>query len=56
MLRPVSDPRAVMERLTDAQNAHDLEALLAGFAADYHSEQPLFPSRTFRGVDQVRAN
>jgi ketosteroid isomerase-like protein len=45
-----------MERLTAAQNAHDLDALLACFDAEYFSEQPLFPARTFRGIDQVRAN
>jgi ketosteroid isomerase-like protein len=45
-----------MDRLTAAQNAHDLEAMLACFHADYRSEQPLFPSRTFQGVDQVRTN
>jgi ketosteroid isomerase-like protein len=52
----VPDARAVIEGLTAAQNAHDLEAMLAFFAADYRSEQPLFPSRTFQGVGQVRAN
>jgi len=45
-----------MERLTAAQNAHDVDAMLACFDADYFSEQPLFPARTFRGIDQVRAN
>jgi ketosteroid isomerase-like protein len=45
-----------MERLTAALNAHDLDGMLACFHADYHSEQPLFPSRTFVGIDQVRAN
>ena len=30
--------------------------MLDCFQPDYHSEQPLFPSRTFQGVDQVRAN
>lgn len=54
--RLVTDPRGVIERLTAAQNAHDLEAMLDCFQSDYHSEQPLFPSRTFHGVDQVRAN
>jgi ketosteroid isomerase-like protein len=49
-------PLAVIERVTDAQNAHDLEAMLACFHADYRSEQPLFPGRTFQGSDQVRAN
>jgi ketosteroid isomerase-like protein len=56
MLVPMSDPRALMDRLTAAQNAHDLEAMLAFFHADYRSEQPLFPSRAFQGIDQVRAN
>jgi ketosteroid isomerase-like protein len=45
-----------MDRLTDAQNAHDLEGMLACFHEDYRSEQPLFPGRTFQGIDQVRAN
>jgi ketosteroid isomerase-like protein len=54
--RLVADPRTVIERLTAAQNAHDLEAMLDCFEPDYRSEQPLFPSRTFQGVDQVRAN
>jgi ketosteroid isomerase-like protein len=56
MLTLMRDPLAVMDRLTAAQNAHDLEAMLACFQADYQSEQPRFPSRTFQGVDQVRAN
>jgi hypothetical protein len=41
----------VMDRLTAAQNAHDLETMLACFQADYRSEQPLFPSRKFQGID-----
>jgi ketosteroid isomerase-like protein len=52
----VSDPRAVLDRLTAAQNAHNLNAMLACFREDYRSEQPLFPARTFQGIDQVRAN
>jgi ketosteroid isomerase-like protein len=52
----MGDPRALMDRLTAAQNAHDVEAMLACFHEDYRSEQPLFPARTFRGVAQVRAN
>jgi ketosteroid isomerase-like protein len=54
--RLVGDPRALMHRLTAAQNAHDLEAMLACFHQDYRSEQPLFPARAFQGIDQVRAN
>jgi len=52
----VGDPRALIERLTAAQNAHDVDAMLACFHQDYRSEQPLFPARTFEGSDQVRAN
>ena len=52
----MGDPRALMDRLTAAQNAHDLEGMLACFHEDYRSEQPLFPARTFQGIDQVRAN
>ena len=52
----MGDPRALLDRLTAAQNAHDLEGMLACFHEDYRSEQPLFPARTFRGIAQVRAN
>jgi ketosteroid isomerase-like protein len=52
----MGDPRALLDRLTAAQNAHDLEGMLACFHADYMSEQPLFPARTFQGINQVRAN
>jgi ketosteroid isomerase-like protein len=52
----VGDPRALMDRLTVAQNAHDLDAMLACFHQDYRSEQPLFPARSFQGIDQVQAN
>ncbi len=52
----MADPRALMDRLTAAQNAHDLDAMLACFHQDYRSEQPLFPARTFQGSDQVQAN
>jgi ketosteroid isomerase-like protein len=52
----MGDPRALIDRMTAAQNAHDLEAMLACFHEDYRSEQPQFPARTFQGIDQVRAN
>jgi ketosteroid isomerase-like protein len=52
----LGDPRAVLDRLTAAQNAHDVEAMVACFHEDYRSEQPLFPARAFTGIDQVRAN
>jgi ketosteroid isomerase-like protein len=53
---PTSSPLAVAERLTAAQNAHDLEGMVACFHDDYRSEQPMYPARTFQGVDQVRKN
>lgn len=52
----MADPRALIERLTAAQNAHDVDAMVACFHDDYRSEQPLFPARAFTGVEQVRAN
>jgi len=52
----MGDPRALIDRLTAAQNEHDLEAMLACFHEDYRSEQPQYPARTFQGIGQVRAN
>lgn len=49
-------PVAVVERLRDAINAHDLDALVDCFADDYDSEQPAHPGRTFQGNEQVREN
>jgi ketosteroid isomerase-like protein len=49
-------PLAVLDRLREAQNRHDLEAFVACFAPDYRSEQPAHPARAFRGREQVRAN
>ncbi len=52
----VSDASAVVHRLQLATNAHDLDAVVACFAADYLSEIPAHPARTFRGSEQVRRN
>ncbi len=41
-------------RYRDAMNAHDLDALLECFTADYESVQPLNPDRDFRGRETVR--
>jgi hypothetical protein len=46
----------VLERLRDAQNAHDLDAFVACFDLGYRSEQPVHPDRAFVGGGQVRAN
>jgi ketosteroid isomerase-like protein len=46
----------LLERLIEAQNAHDAEQLASYFAEDYQSEQPAHPNRTFSGRAQVLAN
>jgi ketosteroid isomerase-like protein len=43
-------------RLRDAMNRHDLEGMVALFAPNYRSEQPVHPQRGFSGRDQVAAN
>jgi ketosteroid isomerase-like protein len=49
-------PAAVLRRLQDATNAHDLEAIVACFAPDYRNETPVHPARGFVGSAQVRRN
>jgi ketosteroid isomerase-like protein len=49
-------PAAVVHRLEQATNDHDLEALVACFASDYRNETPAHPERGFTGRNQVRAN
>jgi ketosteroid isomerase-like protein len=51
-----SEPVAVVERLCDAMNAHDIHAFLACFQEEYESEQPVHPERAFSGREQVREN
>jgi limonene-1,2-epoxide hydrolase len=46
----------VIDRMVAAANAHDLEAMVALFDANYRSAQPAHPGRTFVGSAQVRAN
>ena len=47
---------AMVERLRQATNRHDLEALVACFAPDYRNETPVHPERGFSGREQVRKN
>lgn len=49
-------PAAVLRRLQDATNAHDVEAIAACFAPDYRNETPVHPARGFIGKEQVRRN
>jgi len=46
----------VIDRLTDAINAHDLDALAGCFAPGFVCTWPAHPSRSFTGRDQVRRN
>jgi hypothetical protein len=47
---------AVIERLREAINRHDPEAMLECFDPDYKSEQPAHPNRGFGGKAQVHKN
>jgi ketosteroid isomerase-like protein len=49
-------PREVIQRLQEAINAHDLDAMVACFASDVVSQQPAHPARNFRGNEQIRQN
>ena len=46
----------LLERLTEAQNAHDVELFASYFAHDYRSDQPAHPGRRFSGRAQVHEN
>jgi hypothetical protein len=46
----------VADRLRDAINSHDLDALVSLFTTDYDSTFPAHPDRAFAGSSQVRAN
>jgi hypothetical protein len=46
----------VLERLIEAQNAHDAELFASYFADDYESDQPAHPGRRFTGRAQVLEN
>ncbi|HUQ66847.1 MAG TPA: nuclear transport factor 2 family protein [Flavitalea sp.] len=43
-------------KLKAAFNTHDIDAFVACFDEDYHSEQPVHPDRRFNGRDHVRKN
>jgi ketosteroid isomerase-like protein len=48
--------RDVVQAVADAINARDVAALGECFAADYPSEQPAHPSRSFIGREQMVKN
>ena len=47
--------RAV-DRLIEATNGHDVDAMMECFRQDYRSEQPLHPEAGFSGREQVGEN
>jgi hypothetical protein len=51
-----SSPQLVFDRMIQAANRHDLDAMVAYFAPDYRSEQPFSPERNFTGSAGVRKN
>ena len=55
-MNDAADGAGVLERLVDATNAHDLDAIVACFASSYRNETPAHPARSFAGRDQVRRN
>ncbi len=51
-----SSPKQVFERMIQAANHHDLDAMVACFAPNFRSEQPFYPERNFTGQAGVRKN
>lgn len=51
-----SDATAIVRRLVQATNDHDLARLVDCFAEDYRNETPAHPSRGFTGREQVKKN
>ena len=49
-------PSGVLMRLERAAGAHDVNAVVACFAADYRNDTPAHPERSFTGREQVRRN
>ena len=46
----------VLQRMSDAINAHDVDAFVSCFANDFKGEQPLHPESAFTNPAQVREN
>jgi len=56
MTTAVDGPLELVQRLCDATNAHDVEAIVACFAQGYRNQTPAHPQRGFAGAAQVRRN
>lgn len=51
-----AEASAVVWRLQNATNGHDVDAIVACFAPAYRNEAPTHPARGFVGNEQVRRN
>ncbi|HEX8305655.1 MAG TPA: nuclear transport factor 2 family protein [Jatrophihabitans sp.] len=51
-----TSPVAVVQRLAQAANEHDLDAIVDCFAEGYLNQTPAHPARGFEGKEQVRRN
>ena len=51
-----SSPTELVERLAQATNDHDVDAIVDCFGTDYVNETPAHPGRGFHGREQVRRN
>ncbi len=56
MIPTDGSPEALVHRLADAVNSHDLASVVGCFAADYRNETPVHPERDFTGREQVQRN
>ncbi|CAA9231372.1 MAG: hypothetical protein AVDCRST_MAG10-1183 [uncultured Acidimicrobiales bacterium] len=52
----MNDAMEVVTRFVNACNRHDADGVGACLHPDFDSIQPMYPSRNFRGADQVRRN
>jgi ketosteroid isomerase-like protein len=50
------EPEAMVQRLVQATNAHDLDAMVDCFTVDYRNQTPAHPAQGFVGREQVRKN
>jgi limonene-1,2-epoxide hydrolase len=52
----LGDAMDVVTKFVNACNRHDADGVYACLHPDFDSIQPMYPSRNFRGADQVRRN
>lgn len=49
------NPKLLLERMQEALNDHDVDALVDCCDPFYYSEQPVHPDRAFRGQERMRS-